>query len=157
MSSSVQEMTREGSDIATSSGNVSGSGSPSSSEQGARGDQYVPDIPSNLPSNAQMRAMRAEIGGSGTAQTLACSNIPRFQGAGWTAQAVLAQTPGALLGHPAQEPVAPPPGRPRSPATPTSARPSSSGNSMATLWYAQAATYEAQQKSHLTFRKIRPA
>ncbi len=154
MSTSVQDATSEGAGLASAASEHR----PAEAEVGgpARADKYVPDVPSNLPSNSEIRALRAQLGSSSAGGTLALqTNIPRFQGAGWTAQAVLAQTPGALLGRPAQEPNGPPPGRPMKAAQRPASAPQN-GNRTADLWYAQAATFEAHQKTEqLTFRRLR--
>lgn len=152
MSSSLQETTH------LTDGPPGGPEDGQVPESSARTDRYHPDPPSNLPSSSDLRALRAQLGGSSlVGGRLNVTNIPRFQGSGWTAQAVLAQAPGALLGRPAQEPNGPAPGRPMRTAVPPRAVPDN-GNRPTELWYAQAATFEAHQKSEqLTFRRLRPS
>ena len=55
-----------------------------------RGDRYSPSSPTSIPSNAEIRALKAEVVGSSLAARGEPQNPMRFQG-GWNSQAMLAE------------------------------------------------------------------
>jgi hypothetical protein len=112
-------------------------------------DSFTPSLANTVPSPAQMRALRSEVGGSANTEQGKPIATLRFHTSMWDA-----------LGAKPSAPVIEPPLAKTTPAPSlvNTASTNPRGTFSPDLWYAQAASHELhQKKEQLSYRPLRPA